>query len=321
MMKIGVLGAGAFGSSLAAVLTAGGHEVKLWGRSIDHLDCTTENVTNKKYLGDISLPKALQVTSDIQDMTDREIILAVIPSQQLSVFLQNHKLPEKCPLVLCAKGVEKITTRLQTDIASLHVSNPLAVLTGPGFAHDIAMGKPTAMTLATDDPELGTQLQEVLSTQNLRLYLSDDMIGAQLGGALKNVYAIGCGIVIGAGLGDSARAALMTRSFAEMSRLATALGAKTETLIGLSGFGDLILTSTSPLSRNFAFGLRVGSGLGMETGTTVEGIATAQGLQVLAAKHKIDLPIADTVTEILAGHLSVKDGLGKLMSRPLRNET
>jgi glycerol-3-phosphate dehydrogenase (NAD(P)+) len=321
MTKIGVLGAGAFGSSLAAVFAAGGHDVTLWGRNVDHLDCTKDSVTNTKYLGDIPLPASLGVTSNLDDLANMDMLLVVIPSQQLSGFLGANSLPQSCPIILCAKGVERETTRMQTAIAESHIPNPLAVLTGPGFAHDIAMGKPTAMTLATSDADLGAHLQQTLSTQNLRLYLSDDMIGAQLGGALKNVYAIACGIVIGAGLGDSARAALLTRSFAEMSRLAAVLGAKPETLSGLSGFGDLVLTATSPLSRNFSFGLKVGTGQGLETGKTVEGIATAQGLRALAHNHHIEMPIADTVAEILAGRLTVTQGLGQLMSRPLKKET
>jgi glycerol-3-phosphate dehydrogenase (NAD(P)+) len=254
-------------------------------------------------------------------MSDRDIILMVIPSQQLSGFLASNDLPKSCPLVLCAKGVEQETTRLQTVIARAHVPNPLAVLTGPGFANDIAKGKPTAMTLACDNMILGRELQSELSTQNLRLYLTDDMVGAQLGGALKNVYAIGCGIVIGAGLGDSARAALMTRGFAEMTRLAAALGAKAETLTGLSGLGDLVLTATSPLSRNFSFGLNVGSGQGFETGATVEGIATAQAVCALADNHNVEMPIAQTVAQVLGGRLTVTQGLDQLMSRPLKKET
>ena len=321
MTKIGVLGAGAFGTSLAAVSAAGGHDVLLWGRNVDHLDCTKTSVTNEKYLAGIPLPASLRVTDDLSAMADRDIILVVIPSQQLSGFLASNDLPTTCSLVLCAKGVEQGTTRLQTVIARAHVPNPLAVLTGPGFANDIAKGKPTAMTLACDNMALGRELQSELSTQNLRLYLSDDMVGAQLGGALKNVYAIGCGIVIGAGLGDSARAALMTRGFAEMTRLAAALGAKSETLTGLSGFGDLVLTATSSLSRNFSFGLKVGSGQGFETGATVEGIATAQAVCALADNHNVEMPIAQTVAEILGGRLTVTQGLDQLMSRPLKKET
>ena len=229
------------------------------------------------------------------------------------------ELPD-APLVVCAKGVDARGQRLQTGIAAVYLpGRALAALTGPGFAAEIAAGLPTALTLACADPDLGRELQALLSTRRLRLYLTDDLTGAQLGGALKNVVAIACGIAEGARLGHSARAALMTRGFAEMTRLAVAMGARPETLAGLSGLGDLSLTCNSSQSRNFALGQALGAGAA-RPGGTVEGVATARAACQLGARTGVELPIAAAVADVLDGALTVEGAMEALLARPLREE-
>lgn len=322
MTKVGTIGAGAFGTAVACALAAGGNDVTLWGRDADHIASIAKQGKNSRYLPDTVLPRNLNVSSQLHVALDSEIVLLVVPAQHLRSVLKL-KAFQTCtaPLVLCAKGIEQDTGFLQTEIADQILPNAkLAVITGPSFAAEIAEGKPTALTLATADHTLGTKLQSALSTQSLRLYLSDDPIGAQLGGALKNVLAIACGVVSGAGLGESARAALMTRGFVEVTQLARALGAQTSTLAGLSGFGDLVLTCTSSQSRNFDFGSNLGRSGEFGTGKTVEGIATARATVDLAAKHGIEMPIARVVADVLEKKKTIPNALEALMSRPLRSE-
>lgn len=323
MTKIGVVGAGAFGTGLAAALSLAGRPVVLWGRDSDRMEAMARDRVNRRYLPGAPLPASLTPTSDFGMLQGCDAVLLVVPAQQLRGFLADHDAGAlNCPLVLCAKGVEQGSGKLQSEV--LQEASPdarLAVITGPGFASEIAVGKPTALTLACADDRLGAELQELLSTRTLRLYLSHDVTGSQLGGALKNVYAIACGIVSGADLGESARAALMTRSFAELSRLAEAMGAEPETLTGLSGFGDLVLTCTSPQSRNFAYGYGLGKGDGFATTKTVEGIATAKATVAVAGVYDQDLPVAQTVAAVLEERMTLKEALNYLMSRPLKKES
>jgi glycerol-3-phosphate dehydrogenase (NAD(P)+) len=322
MSKIGVIGAGAFGTGLAIALTQGGNDVVLWGRNPDQMEKMASSGQNSRYLPNISLPNGLQPTAKFPDLNGLDAVLLVTPAQRLRDTLETLDIPSlNCPAVLCAKGIETGSGLLQSDIASsLLPSIPIAVLSGPGFAKELAMGMPTALTLAAQNPQLGTALQEKLSTKTLRLYLSHDMRGVQLGGALKNVFAIACGIVVGAGLGESARAALITRGFAELSRLTRAMGGSSETLIGLSGFGDLTLSCTSIQSRNFAFGLQLARSGDLKPGQTVEGIATALATVELAESHGVEMPIANQVAQLLGGNVSVNEALQNLMVRPLRTE-
>lgn len=229
------------------------------------------------------------------------------------------QIDDRQPVVACCKGVD--LTTLRGPVAVIEARRPgvqAAILTGPSFAADIARGLPTALTLATTRD--GEALQELLSTPTLRIYRTDDVIGAELGGALKNVIAIAAGTVIGAGLGDSARAALMTRGYAEMVRLAEALGARPETLSGLSGFGDLVLTCTSAQSRNFRYGCALGKGEAFDPRVTVEGIATARAVAKLAAGLGIDMPVTGMVNALALGRIALNDAIGQLMSRPLKQE-
>ncbi len=322
MSRIGVVGAGAFGTALGCALARAGHNVALWGRDTAQIAQIQETRQNGKYLPGLKLPDQLTATSRLPDLKDISALLMVIPSQKMRGFLQQNNLAFlTCPVILCAKGVEGGTGMLQSQIVSDMLPNvPLAAISGPGFATEITAGKPTALSLACEDASVGRRLQEELSTAFLRLYLASDLTGVQLGGALKNVYAIACGIVVGASLGESARAALMTRGFAEMSRLANKMGAQPETLAGLSGLGDLALTCTSIQSRNFAFGETLGRTGAFGSGKTVEGIATAKATIELARRQEIDMPIAKVVADVLEKHLTIAEALDTLMSRPLKME-
>ncbi|TGN43608.1 NAD(P)-dependent glycerol-3-phosphate dehydrogenase [Paracoccus liaowanqingii] len=311
---IGILGAGAFGTALAVALTANG-PVTLWGRRIDW---TGENPR----LPGVPLPPGLTVTQDLDRALQADTILLALPAQVLGAFLDDHaaRLDGK-RLVSTAKGID--LRRLTGPSALIAQGCPdatVAVLTGPSFAADIARGLPTALTLACADPAAAEALQQRLSTPVLRLYRTTDVVGAELGGALKNVIAIAAGTVIGAGLGDSARAAIITRGFAEMTRLAGHLGARPETLTGLSGLGDLTLTCTSGQSRNFRYGCALGSGKDFDSTTTVEGAATARALDRMASRDGLDLPIAAMVARLAEGGISVEKAMDRLLSRPLKEE-
>lgn len=317
---IGVVGAGAFGTALAVAEAAAGRPVRLWGRDAPR-QAETQASREAPALPGIRLPDTLVATGDLASLGDAEAILLVVPAQQTESLLLAHgaDLPP-APLVLCAKGIDARTLRTQTEIAtSLLPGHPLAALTGPGFAAEIATGLPTALTLACADPALGRRLQAGLATPRLRLYLTDDVAGAELGGALKNVVAIACGMVEGARLGASARAALMTRGFAEMTRLAVAMGARPETLAGLSGLGDLSLTCNSAQSRNFLAGRALGAG-DARPGGTVEGVATARAACQLGARHGVELPIAAAVADVLEGKATIGEAMDALLARPLREE-
>ncbi len=293
-----ILGQGAWGTALGRTLADAGSEVRFWRRG-----------------GSAAvLEGAGMVLSAVPAQATREVLGALEPA-----------LPDGVALVLTAKGLEKDTLKLQSEIAAETApGHPVAILTGPSFARDLTAGLPTAVTLAVADGVLGETLQRRLATRSLRPYLTGDIIGAQIGGAVKNVIAIACGAAIGIGLGESARAALMTRGFAEMVRLGTALGGRAETLGGLSGLGDLALTAASEHSRNFAYGLALGRGVSLAElaadGRTYEGAATAGPVAALAARSGLEMPVAATVAALVAGGLAVPDAVEKLFNRPLRRE-
>lgn len=310
---ISVIGAGAFGTALAVALTAKG-PVTLWGRE------TGWGRENPRLPG-VPLPETIRITGDLTE-AQAPIMLLALPAQALRGFLAEHagRLDQRT-LISCAKGIDLTTlTGPSALITAACPTARVAVLTGPSFAADIAHGLPTALTLACADATYGRNLQHRLSTPTLRLYRSADVTGAELGGALKNIIAIAAGATIGAGLGDSARAALITRGFAEMSRLAVTLGARPETLAGLSGLGDLTLTCTSELSRNFRFGHARGAGHPFDPTITVEGAATARAVARLAETRSIDMPIATTVAQLATGAISVDKAIGALLARPLKEE-
>jgi glycerol-3-phosphate dehydrogenase (NAD(P)+) len=289
----------------------------LWARDADHAAEMAADCENKRRLSGVSFPEKLTVTASLETVLQADIILLAMPMQALAGFVADHDLSGKT-VVACCKGIDLTTGRGPSAILSdaAHV----AVLTGPSFARDIANGLPTALTLACANRDVAARLQERLSTPALRLYRSMDVVGAELGGALKNVIAIGCGAVIGAGLGESARAALMTRGFAEMRRMAIVFGALPETLVGLSGLGDLTLTCTSVLSRNYRLGLALGAETDFDACVTVEGTATARALRSVAAKQGLDLPICLTVADLVDGKLDICGAMDRLLARPLTEE-
>ncbi|WP_415184844.1 NAD(P)H-dependent glycerol-3-phosphate dehydrogenase [Phaeovulum sp.] len=318
-MSISVLGAGAFGTALAVALAKNG-PVTLWARDPAQAADLTASRRNTRRLPGVTLPENITVTAKIATACVAEVVLLAIPMQQMAGFLAQHAaLLDGKSLVACSKGIDLATGQGPTALirAACPAANA-AILTGPSFAADIARGLPTALTLAcTDDNEA---LQTQMSTPTLRLYRTTDTIGAELGGALKNVVAIAAGVVIGAGLGDSARAALMTRGFAEMNRLATAFGARPETLAGLSGLGDLVLTCTSAQSRNFRYGHALGANESFDASTTVEGAATAKAVSILAKSRAIDMPIATMVSALVDQKITVAEAIVALLSRPLKQE-
>jgi glycerol-3-phosphate dehydrogenase (NAD(P)+) len=312
--RIGIVGGGAFGSALAIALSP--RPVTLYAR-----DPATAETRQSSKLPNAPIPTSVTITTDPAALSGAVAVLLAIPAQSLRRFLADHRELDGHRLVACGKGIdlETLTGPTATITAALPAATP-ALLTGPSFAADIARGLPTALTLACADDSTGATLQHLLSTPALRLYRTTDTTGAELGGALKNVVAIACGACIGAGLGESARAALMTRGFAEMQRLAARLGAQTDTLAGLSGFGDLVLTATSAKSRNYAFGLSLGAGTPFDPTTTVEGIATARAVTALAQKLALDLPITSAVAALCDGRLSIAQAMDTLLTRPLKEE-
>ncbi|WP_170771260.1 NAD(P)H-dependent glycerol-3-phosphate dehydrogenase [Ruegeria lacuscaerulensis] len=318
-MSVSVLGSGAFGTALAISL-AGNGPVTLWARDSGQARAMLTTRENAARLPGVALPDAITVTSDITQAAESQILLVSVPMQKLRGALEDHaEVLTGKTLVACCKGIE-----LSTGLGPISVIRQTipdarpALLTGPSFADDIARGLPTALTLAC--AEDAHELQHDLTTANLRLYRTTDLIGAELGGALKNVMAIACGAAIGAGLGDSARAALMTRGFAEMQRFALMRGARSETLMGLSGLGDLVLTCSSELSRNYRFGLCLGRKQPFDSTTTVEGVATARAMSDIAKTEGLDMPISATVADLSHGTYSVMQAIETLLNRPLKEE-
>lgn len=317
-MTISVLGAGAFGTALAVALARDGRNVTLWARNPRDMPSSRENSAR---LPGVPFPMALHITGDMAQAS-APIMLLATPMQVLAGFVEEHATwLEGRTLVTCCKGVDLKSGLGPAEIVQRACPRAqVAVLSGPGFAMDIARGLPTALTLAGQGDT--ARLQQVLSTETLRLYRSQDVAGVELGGALKNIIAIAAGLAMGAGLGESARAALLTRGFAEMNRFAVARGARPETLAGLAGLGDLVLTATSTKSRNYAFGLALGAGgdKAPPTGTTVEGMATARAVTRLAQKARIDMPVTNMVVAVLEGHLTLDQAREALLARPLKKE-
>ncbi|PZQ97715.1 MAG: glycerol-3-phosphate dehydrogenase [Cereibacter sphaeroides] len=313
---IAIAGGGAFGTALAVALAREGNDVVLWARN------ASPGMVEMPRLPGFELPGNVSVTADFTALRGNGPLLLAIPAQQLSSFLAARAGEiDGRPIVACSKGIDLTTLRGAAFlIAAACPASVAAVLTGPSFAADIARGLPTALTLACGDDGVGERLQAELSTRTLRLYRTTDVAGAELGGALKNVIAIAAGVVMGAGLGDSARAALMTRGYAEMLRLALALGARPETLAGLSGLGDLVLTCTSTQSRNFGFGFALGSGQPFDSGITVEGAVTARAAAAISAQMSLEMPIASMVAALVDGAVTVPEAMEFLLSRPLKQE-
>lgn len=321
-LKLGVAGAGAWGTALAQVLSEGQPELLLWAREPDVVAQINETRENTSFLEGYKLRETIKATGDLADLADCDGILMVTPAQHLRASL--NALPDTdAALILCSKGIEADTQMLMSDVArDLRPDNPLAVLSGPTFAHEVAQGLPTALTLACEDEKLWEKLYPAIAKPSFRPYFSDDIIGAEIGGAVKNVLAIGCGVVDGAGLGQNARASLIGRGFAEMQRYGEDRGARPETLAGLCGLGDLVLTCSSTSSRNFSLGRGLGAGKSAESllssrSTVAEGAFTAPVLQQDARSRSVDMPIVDAVCALLAGGTGVREVVERLMSRPL----
>ena len=327
-MSVAVLGGGAWGTALANAAALAGHDpVALWMRDAAAAAALAAARENVGYLPGIALDPRVRPTADPACLAGARIVLVVLPTQALRAALGSLRawLPPGAPVVLCAKGIERGSGLFPSAVAAevLGAGRDLAVLSGPSFAADVARGLPTAVTLAAPDSGLARSLAERLSGPALRLYHTTDRLGAEVGGAGKNVLAIACGAVHGAGLGESARAALVARGFAELARLARRLGARPETLMGLSGLGDLVLTAAPGQSRNFAFGERLGRGIPVAEaagGRLVEGALTAEALAALARAQAVEMPVADAVAALVSGERGVPEAVEEMMRRPLRGE-
>lgn len=329
MNTIGIIGGGAWGTALAQVQAVNGKDAILWAREADVVASINADHENKMFLPGIPLHNNLRATGNLADIAKADAILLVPPAQHLRSTLEALKdfLNPETPLVICAKGVEINTGILLSQVAyEVLPKAKIAILTGPTFAAEIARGLPSAVTLAMKDKNESEALAAALSSRALRMYASDDILGAQIGGAVKNVIAIGCGIIEGKKLGDSARAALVTRGLAEITRLANALGAKKETLMGMCGVGDMILTCSSIQSRNFSLGVALGQGRKLEDilgerNSVTEGVYTAKALSVMAKNNAVEMPISQALNACLSEGADIDEMIEKMLDRPVKAET
>ncbi|MCB9983924.1 MAG: NAD(P)-dependent glycerol-3-phosphate dehydrogenase [Rhodospirillales bacterium] len=324
--KIGVIGAGAWGTALAQMFSKGGCDVLIWAREPEVVTAINERHENTVFLPNIPLSETLRATGNLTEAIKRDIVLMVTPAQHLRTTLETIKndLRPETILVLCSKGIELNTGLLLSEVCKQIIPDTkIAVLTGPTFASEIAAGLPAAATIGVSDDQTGKTLQDALGVKGFRPYVSDDIIGVQIGGALKNVIAIACGVVYGRKLGESARAALLTRGVAEIARLAKAMGAKEDTLMGLCGIGDLMLTASSMQSRNFSLGAALGEGKTMQEilsqrNAVTEGVHTARAALNLAEKYGVEMPITQTVYQCLHEDLPVDQAIENMLTRPLK---
>ena len=326
--SVGVIGAGAWGTALAEVCARAGLQVTLWAREAEARESINRDHVNPLFLPGVALSPTIFAVDGFEGLAPCDFILAVPPAQHVRSTLKTFSAFARpgLPVVLCAKGVEQGSLKLMTQVLAETLPDAApAVLSGPSFAADVARGLPTAVTLACEDAELGRGLAEAIALPTFRPYWSDDPLGAEVGGAVKNVLAIACGVSEGKNLGKSAHAALITRGFAELTRLAVAKGARAETLAGLSGLGDLVLTCSSPQSRNMSLGLALGRGLSAEEAlagklSVAEGAASAPAVVALARSLNVEAPICEAMAAVLAGKLSVDLAIEGLLSRPLKSE-
>ncbi|EGF92918.1 glycerol-3-phosphate dehydrogenase NADP+ [Asticcacaulis biprosthecium C19] len=326
--RVGVIGAGAWGTALAQVATFAGHKVTLQAREPEVIQSIREDQQNHIYLKDVELSPDIRPTHDFADLADCDLILAVPPAQHMRATLKALApyVKDGLAVVLCSKGIERGTDALMNEILKEVLPQARgAVLAGPSFASEVARGLPAAVTVACDDAQLCAQIARTLAGPTFRPYKSTDMIGAEAGGALKNVLAIACGISEGKGLGRNAHAALITRGFAEMSRLAVAMGAQFETMVGLCGLGDLVLTCSSTQSRNMSVGMALGRGMTLEEAlagkvSVAEGVQSAPAAVDLGRKFDVELPLCEAVNSVLQGEMDVRTAIEALLSRPLKVE-
>lgn len=323
---IAVLGAGSWGTALANTAARAGRQVTLWGRDAAALHEMKSSRENRRYLPGVELHESLTFASSLEALKQADAVLSVVPAQAQRAMAASLKgvIAEGAPVIICAKGIERGTHRFMSEVIceALPGHSPV-MLSGPSFADDVARGLPTAVTIAADDENLAEALAQALATPTFRLYHSSDLRGVEIGGAAKNVLAIACGIASGAGLGASANAALIARGFAELRRFGAACGARPETLMGLSGLGDLVLTCGSAQSRNFAFGFALGQGASVADasgGKLAEGALTAPVIAEMARARMVDMPICMAVEALLAGRLDVRSAIGSLLARPQKSE-
>ena len=324
----GVIGAGAWGTALAQVCARAGLDVALWAREAEVVASIEGARENTAFLPGVALDAGVRATGDLAALAEADLILAVAPAQHLRAALAAFAPHARAGLavVLCAKGVEQGSLKLMSEVLAETLPHAqAAVLSGPSFAVEVARGLPTAVTLACADPLCAERIARAIATPAFRPYLSADPVGAEAGGAVKNVLAIACGVVEGRGLGRSAHAAVITRGFAEMTRLAVALGGQAETVAGLCGLGDLVLTCSSPQSRNMSVGLALGRGETLDAAlagkrSVAEGVASAPAVAALAARHGVEMPICAAVAALLAGETSVDAAVADLLARPLKPE-
>jgi glycerol-3-phosphate dehydrogenase (NAD(P)+) len=328
MQTIGIIGGGAWGTALAQNFANAGKDVLIWAREEDVVTSINNNHENTVFLSGVKLHENIKATGSLTVAAKADVLLIVTPAQHLRATLESIKaeLTETKPIVICAKGVEINSGLLLSQIAEEAApKSPIAILTGPTFAAEIARGLPSAVTLAMKDKAEAEKLAEILNSRSLRMYASDDIIGAQIGGAVKNVIAIACGVIEGKKLGDSARAALVTRGLAEIARLGSALGAKKETLMGMCGVGDLILTCSSMQSRNFSLGYALGQGESLESilgkrNSVTEGVHTAKALVVMAKNNAVEMPVSEAMNACLSEGASVDAIIAKMLDRPVKSE-
>lgn len=326
--NVAVLGAGAWGTALAQVAAAAGRNVRIWAREPEVVRGINQAHENPLFLPGLPLSPAVHATADLAEAAKADLILAVPPAQHMRSVLRSLRphLQPGAPIVLCAKGVERGSLALMTDVLKEELPDVgPAVLSGPGFAKDVARGLPTATTIASPDAALAQRIVATIGLPTFRPYFADDLIGAEIGGAVKNVIAIACGVAEGRKLGDGARAALITRGFAELTRLGLAMGAKAETLSGLCGLGDLVLTCASLTSRNTSLGAALGEGRALkdilaERRSVAEGMESAPAVVALAAKYKVEMPICQAVDSIVGERISIDEAIVALLSRPFKAE-
>lgn len=330
IQNVGIIGAGAWGTALAQTLAQKGLNVTLWARHADRAADINSRHVNEAHLPEIILHENVTATNDLEEAFQQDVVILVVPTQHIGAIVEQavNYIPDGMPILLASKGIEISTGRLPSHIVSgLLPDHPVGILTGPSFAIEVAKNLPAALTIAMQETqqELAYQLCEALSTPHFRLYASDDMIGAEVGGALKNVIAIACGIAHGKNLGDNARAAIQTRGLAEMVRLGIAMGADPRTFLGLSGVGDLTLTCNAMQSRNFSLGVAIGKGgrardILAERNSVAEGYYTAEAVHKLAQSLQIEMPISQAVYETLHKEKAIDYVIKGLLERPVKVE-
>ncbi len=321
--QVGVIGAGAWGTALAILANRAGSRTTLWTRNAQVIESIHDRRENAQYLPDQFIDPAITVTDDQSFVSACDLLVLTIPAQSMRAVAisLSDAVPADLPIIVATKGIERGSLMLMSEvIQSILPHNPYAILSGPNFAHAAASGQPTATTLATRHSSLAEKVSFAMGGKYFRMYMSDDPISTQIGGAVKNVLAIACGIVAGRGLGENARAALITRGLVEITRLAKAKGGREDTLMGLSGLGDIMLSCSSPTSRNYALGVAIGQGSKQHSGQLTEGVATAESVTQLAHKLGVAMPIASAVHAILAGTVEVEVAIEKLLERPMGGE-